>query len=269
MNLTKILTIVLLAGSTFLLYYLYDGIESVIAERKEVENKEAQMKARLMLIREAEIIFQEQMGHYTANWDSLADFIENGKVPIIQITEKIEQQAYGVEKVTQIRDTIGFISAREKIFKKNYTMNAADDGIFHSFYVSVGDKVIKTQKAYAVNINGTITDSKFIEEGTIASLADLKPGDKVAKGQNMINFWDYQFNPNVDVRKIGEVPYMPGKMLDIFVGKVDKSGLKVDVIEVVDPAPADKSRKESNENKIRKPLRFGSRLDAATTGNWE
>jgi hypothetical protein len=269
MNLTKILTIVLLLGSAGLFYYLYKGIDNVIEERKDIAFKEGQMKERLMLIREAEMVFQEQIGHYTANWDSLADFIENGKVPIIQITEKIEQQAYGVEKVTQIRDTLGFISAKEKIFKKNYTMNAAYDGVFNSFYVAVGDKVIKTQKAYGVTIDGKVVDAKFIENGTIGSLANLRPGDKVTKGQNMLNFWDYQFNPNIDLKKIGEVPYMPGKMINIFVGKVDKNGLMVDVIEVADPDPADKSRKESNENKIRKPLRFGSRLDAATTGNWE
>ncbi len=269
MNLTKILTIVLLIGSIVLFIYLYKGIERVIEDRKDVAFKEAQMKARLMLIREAEMVFQAQMGYYTANWDSLADFIEKGEVPIIQITEKIEQQAYGVEKVTQIKDTLGFIPAREKIFKKNYTMNAADDGVFQSFNVKVGDRVIKTQKAYGVMIGGKLVESKFIENGNIGSLADLKTGDKVTKGQNLINFWDYQFNPNVDVRKIGEVPYMPGKMIKIFVGKVDKNGLLVDVIEVIDPAPADRSRRESNENKSKKPLRFGSRLDAATTGNWE
>ena len=227
------------------------------------------MKARLMLIREAEIVFQEQNGRYTANWDSLADFIENGKVPIVQITEEIIPQAYGVEKVIQHRDTLGFIPAKDKIFKKNYTMNAADDGVFQGFIVSVGDEVIKNQDAYRLNVDGQMRTPIFIENGTISSLAKVKVGDIVRKGQNLINFWEYQFNPNIDLSKIGEVPYMPGKMINIFVGKVDKNGLMVDVIEVVDPAPADKNRKESNENKIRKPLRFGSRLDAATGGNWE
>jgi hypothetical protein len=271
MNLIKVLTAVLFAGSLFLMYYLYDGIDSVIESQKEIKTKEAQMIERLGLIREAEMIFQEQMGRYTANWDSLADFIENGKVPIIQITEKIEQQAYGVEKVTQIRDTLGFIPARDRIFKRNFTMNAPDDGVFQGYKVAVGDKVIKTQKAFGIKFNGSaeISEPKFIENGTIASLADLKPGDKVTKGQNMINFWDYKFNPNVDIRKIGEIPYEPGKLLNIFVGKVDKSGLMVDVIEVVDSNPADKSRKESNDLKNKRPLHFGSRYDAATTGNWE
>jgi hypothetical protein len=269
MNLTKILTIVLFAGSAFLIYYLYDGIDSVIVEREVIGKKEEQMQERLLLIREAEILFQEQMGRYTSNWDSLADFIEKGEVPIIQITEKIEQQAYGVEKVTQIRDTLGYIPAKDKIFKKNYTMNAADDGIFQGFKIQVGDQVIKGQDAYVLAVGGQQLRPIFIENGTISSLADVKVGDKVTKGQNLINFWEYQFNPNIDVRKIGEVPYIPGKMIDIYVGKLDKNGLIVDVIEVIDPAPADKSRKESNENKIRKPLRFGSRLDASTAGNWE
>ena len=269
MNLMKIVTAVLLIGSIYLLYYLYNGIESVVDERKSITAKEAQMKQRLMLIREAEVVFLAQTGRYTASWDTLADFIENGKVPIVQITEKIEQQAYGVEKVTQIRDTLGYVAAKEKIFKKNFTMNAADEGIFQEFFVKVGDRVIKNQKAYSITIGGENRPPVFIENGEIASLADVKQGDKVAKGQNLITFWDFQFDPKVDIKKIGEVPYEPGKMINIFVGKINKNGLLVDVIEVSDPAPADRSRKDSNENKSKKPLRFGSKLDASTTGNWE
>jgi hypothetical protein len=267
----KVLTAVLFAGSLFLMYYLYNGINSVIEERAEIDGKEKMMKERLALIREAEIVFQEQIGRYTSNWDSLADFIENGKVPIIQITEKIEQQAYGVEKVTQIRDTLGFIPAKEKIFKRQFTMVAPDDGEFGGFNIKEGDRVIKSQRAFSFKMTGAkeAVEPKFIENGIIAQLADVKPGDKITKGQILINFWDYRFNPNIDIKKIGEVPYEPGLMLTIFAGKVDKSGIFVDVIEVVDPKPADKSRKETNENKTKRPLRFGSRLDAATTGNWE
>ena len=269
MNLTKILTIVFFAGSAVLAYFLFDGVNSVIVEREEIAQKEEQMKLRLMLIREAEIVFQEQMGYYTANWDSLADFIKNGKVPIVQITEEIIPQAYGVEKVIQHRDTLGYIPASDKIFKKSYTMNAADNGTFQGYKVQAGDVVIKNQDAYTLIVDGQSRTPVFIENGTISSLTDIRTGEQVIKGQPLINFWEYQFNPNIDLSKLGEVPYMPGKMLQIFVGKVDKSGLLVDVIEVVDPAPADRSRKESNENKTRKPLRFGSRLDAATGGNWE
>ena len=43
----------------------------------------------------------------------------------------------------------------------------------------------------------------------------------------------------------------------------------VDVLEVIDPCPADPTRKESNDNRKRKYLRFGSRDEVTTTGNWE
>ena len=85
----------------------------------------------------------------------------------------------------------------------------------------------------------------------------------------MINFWDYVFNPNVDVARIAEIPEGGGAKFDIFVGKVDKAGLMVQVIEVKDSKPANPERKESNEAKNRKPLRFGSRMDVSTSGNWE
>ncbi|MEQ1587357.1 MAG: hypothetical protein ABL895_15820, partial [Cyclobacteriaceae bacterium] len=60
-----------------------------------------------------------------------------------------------------------------------------------------------------------------------------------------------------------------GLKFDIFVGVVEKSGVKVQVIEVRDPKPVNPVRNESNEAKNRKPLHFGSRLDVSTSGNWE
>jgi len=58
-------------------------------------------------------------------------------------------------------------------------------------------------------------------------------------------------------------------MFDIFVKKIDRNGLMVDVIEVKDPKPINPARKDGNELKTRKPLHFGSRTDVATAGNWE
>ena len=56
---------------------------------------------------------------------------------------------------------------------------------------------------------------------------------------------------------------------DIFVSQIDRSGIKVWIIEVKDPSPINPARKEDNEAKNRKPLRFGSRIDVTTAGNWE
>ncbi len=269
MNLTKILTIVLIAISLALGYYLYSGVQKVIDDRAIIGSTEAAIIERLKLIREAEGLYQEQTGKYTASWDTLANFIDHGQVPILQRREQITQKPYGGEEIKIITDTLGFISARERIFKKNYSMNAAENGIFEGYNVKVGDEVIKNQKAYFIRVGERKNSPPFQEKGVIQSLADIQVGQPVTKGTTLINYSDYVFNKNTDVSRIGEVPNNPGVMFDIFVKKIDRNGLMVDVIEVKDPKPINPARKEGNEQKARKPLRFGSRTDVATAGNWE
>jgi hypothetical protein len=270
MNLTRILTIILLAVSLFLGYYLYSGVQKVIDDKAVIESTESAIIEKLKLIREAEALYQEQNGKYTAGWDTLANFIQTGSVPILQRREEIKQKPYGGEEVIIHVDTLGFVSAKEKIFKKNYSMNVPDDGIFEGYNVKVGDEVIKNQKAYTLMVGErNKNEPPFPEKGTIQSLADIKVGQRVTKGTTLINYYDYIFNRNTDLSKIGELPGMPGLMFDIYVKKIDRNGLMVDVIEVKDPKPINPGRKESNDQKTRKPLRFGSRTDVATAGNWE
>lgn len=269
MNLTKILTGVFTVISLGLAYYLYDSVQSVIDTKEKIEATEKLIIERLKLIREAEVVFQDQNRRYTANWDSLINFIETGRVPILQRREIITQKAYGGEDVQVIIDTLGFISARERIFKKNYTLSASDNGTFMGFRVKVGDQVIKNQKAFSLKVGDRVNEVPFQENGTIASLATVANGEAVTKGKILINYSDYIFNPNIDLKKLSYVPGSDGVQFEIFAGKVDKGGLMVDVIEVKDPKPINPMRKESNEQKARKPLRFGSRLDVSTAGNWE
>ena len=148
MSLTKILTAVLFVTSGILFWFLYNGIDSVVENRERIALQEGQLIERFRLIREAEIVFQEQNGRYTANWDSLADFIENGKVPILNRWEEIKQKAYGGEEVILHVDTVKFISAKDRIFKKNYTMNASDDGTFESYLVKVDRKSTRLNSSH-------------------------------------------------------------------------------------------------------------------------
>lgn len=265
---TRILTVVLLAISVGMLWYLYDSIDTVIKTKEDIKNKETSVTNALKLIREAEMVYLSVNGKYTASWDTLRRFIESGRVPIVDRHEKIEQLAYGGEKVTVVVDTLGFITAKERIFKKNFTVNAGDDGIFKGFLVKEGDNVLKTQRAFAIQVGTDVREQPFIEDGIVASLEKINAGDQVTKGKTLVNYYNYAFDINTDISKLG---YKPGTevMFDIFVGKVDKSGVAVQVIEVKDPSPDNPMRKESNEQKPRKPLRFGSRLDVSTAGNWE
>lgn len=268
MIVTRILTVVLIAISLGMFGYLYTSIDGVIEQRNAISSKEQAVTDRLKLIREAEIVFESVHGRYTANWDSLANFIQNGRVPIVERREEIIQKAYGGEDVKVHIDTLGYITAKEKIFRKNYTLNASDDGTLKEFRVKTGDPVIKNQKAVVILSAGKPLEVPFIENGTIDAMADLKPGDAVKKGQILINYSNYVFDINTDISKIGFKPGTDVKF-DIFVGKVDKAGVMVQVIEVKDPMPDNPARKENAEQATRRPLRFGSRLDVSTAGNWE
>jgi biotin carboxyl carrier protein len=270
MNLTKIFTIILFVVSLGLGYYLYSNINETIEFRESITSTESQIINKLAVIREAEKVFLEQHGRYTANWDSLINFIENGKVPITVRTETITSLSYGEEKVDVKIDTIGELPAKDKIFKKSFSISAADNGTFMGFAVKQGDTVVKGTKSYRLKKtnNDKVDEFTFLEAGTVETVADVKEGDQVSKGQSLINFWSYQLNPNVDIKNLHIVPGS-GKTFDIFTAQIDRNGVKVSVIEVKDPAPINPERRESNEAKNRKPLRFGSRTDVNTSGNWE
>lgn len=270
MNLNKILTAVLLVASLFLAFRLYRGVQGTIEEKALIQTTEEAIINRLKLIREAEVVFQEANKRYTANWDSLINFIENGRVPNIQRREEIKQVGYGQEEVKVFFDTLGFTPAKDKIFKKNFTLNASENGVFMGFKIKLGDRVLKNQKAYLIKVGDKIQDPPFQEQGTVTALASIPNGTEIKKGQVLVKFWDYTYDPKVDIKKLAEVPGRDdGLKFDISVGKVDKNGVLVQVIQVQDPKPINPSRKESNDAKNRKPLHFGSKTEVTTSGNWE
>jgi hypothetical protein len=265
---TRILTVVLIAISLGMLGYLYNSIDTVIKTKEAIAAKELSTTTALKLIREAENVYLSVNGKYTGSWDTLRNFVANGRVPLIDRHEEIIQKAYGGEEVKVKIDTVGFISAKDRIFKKNFTVNAGDDGIFRGYKVKEGDQVLKTQRAFAIEVMGEVREQPFIEDGVISKLEPVNIGDQVPKGKLLVSYYKDIFDINTDISKLG---YKPGTevMFDIFVGKVDKNGIMVQVIEVKDPSPDNPARKETNDQKTKKPLRFGSRLDVSTAGNWE
>ncbi len=72
-----------------------------------------------------------------------------------------------------------------------------------------------------------------------------------------------------DFSNLKYIPNTENLAFDIFTEKIEKGGVIVDVIEVKDVAPVNPNRKEDSDIRNRKPLRFGSRTDITTSGNWE
>ena len=78
-----------------------------------------------------------------------------------------------------------------------------------------------------------------------------------------------KLRPDFDPTRIAFVPGYDNVKFKIWVDKIDKSGVMVDVIEVINPRPVNPARDEENEYASKKPLRFGSRYTITTSGNWE
>jgi hypothetical protein len=272
MNLTRILSIVLFVVAIGLAWYLYSNINTTIEFKAQVIDTESKITEKLAVIREAEKAYLERYGHYTANWDSLTNFIQNGRVPITVRREIITALSYGEEKVEVKIDTVGFMSARDRIFKKNFPLNASANGTFQGFLVKEGEYAVKGKGAYRLKPDGATKTEvyPFNEAGNIINLAKVNPGDQIKRGQNLANLWEYHLNPKVDVANLKKVPDPTAdKNFDIFVGKVKRGNSMVSVIEVRDPSPINPDRRASNEAKNRQPLGFGSKVDVSTGGNWE
>lgn len=79
---------------------------------------------------------------------------------------------------------------------------------------------------------------------------------------------DSLFTRGYDVSKLPELPHSRGKYFSLYAKDSIRSGVSVDYIEVVDTYPFDLTRTDDNENEKRRPLRFGSRTDITTAGNW-
>ena len=269
MNVTKIVSILFLIGSIGLGYYLVSSVKSTIDERALIAEREAAIIEKLMLIREAEIVYQEVNGNYTSDWDKLIDFIENGEYPIIQKKETVVTLSYGADSSIITIDTLEIIAAKERIFKEAYNVNSANNGIFQGFKLKVGAYATQGSGAYSLNQNGKDVTHKFKNSGVITNIQDVFEGSQVSKGDLLMTIVANKFDTNTDVSKLAFVPGYDDVKFQIYAAEVDKSGSLVDVIEVKNPKPFDPTRDEDNEAKNKQPLRFGSKTDVTTSGNWE
>lgn len=80
---------------------------------------------------------------------------------------------------------------------------------------------------------------------------------------------DSLFTDGYDYTKLPELPHAPGKFFSLYAKDSVRNGVNVDYIEVVDTYPYDRTRTDDAEIESRRPLRFGSRTDITTAGNWQ
>lgn len=206
MTKTRIFSFLMIPVIIYLAYLLINGIKYEIDLAARIQKSEAKVIEQLMRIRSAQKLFVSQHGRYTADWDSLLNFVKNDT---FYITEK--------------REIIIPWNEREK-----------DDPLYF-------------QRMDSIRVEIDTLDKPRV-------MGYLFPQEKY---------------PNFNVDSLMYIPNTGGKKFDIFTDEVEKGGVMINVIEVVDRHPVDKTRSDENERPTRWFLRFGSQTDVTTAGNWE
>lgn len=183
-------------------------------------------------------------------WIALAFYLYNSITSSIETKKRIERAEQKIiERLQLIREAqIAYASVNGRYAGGWDTLIAfLDTG---NFYLTEKTETI-TQLAYGA-------EEVTVEVDTLGKIA-VK--DSLYKDQTLtkIDFDNLPYVPTVE----------PKTQFDLWAGKIKKAGLLVNVIEVKNPRPVDPSRDEDSEYNTRKPLRFGSRFNVTTAGNWE
>ncbi|MCF6361459.1 MAG: hypothetical protein L3J29_11950 [Cyclobacteriaceae bacterium] len=269
---TRVYSIIALLIALTLAFFLVKSIKFEIDETKRISKSEAIVIEKLKLIREAQVTYQEVNSRYTNNWDTLINFIEHGKYYVTKRSEHIIELAYGADSIVVTIDTIDVIPAKDYIFIKNHDIFIADNGDFLKFFVKKGQKIRKGQKLYSMvsSITGKKVNQMSKVGGVIVSLENIATNTTMNKGDLLLQVREEKFNPNTDISQLAIIPLTnPAVKFDLFADKIEKNRLLVNVVEVRDTKPVDPKRSEENEANNAKPLRFGSRTEVTTAGNWE
>jgi hypothetical protein len=269
---TRIFSIVTLLTALVLAYFLISNIKFAIDEEDRIIESEKIVIEKLKLIREAERAYQEVNSSYTNNWDSLINFIEHGKYYVTKRSEEIIELAYGADSVIVTIDTIDILPAKEYIFIKNHDIFIADDGTFIESFVKEGQTIRKGQKMYSMI---SATSGKRVNQiskvaGVIISVEQIAKNTSITKGTTIYHVREEKFSTSININDLATIPLTnPPAQFELFADRIEKNRLMVNVVEVRDTKPVDSNRKEDNDANNRKPLRFGSRTEVTTAGNWE
>lgn len=121
MNKKIIIQIVLVVSAIVLTVLVYNSIMKPVKFNEEVSKRELIIIEKLKDIRTMEVAYKSVFNRYTGSFDTLIDFMKNGKLPIVKKIGNVpdsltEEQALKMKLVS--RDTV-YVNAYEELFTKN------------------------------------------------------------------------------------------------------------------------------------------------------
>jgi len=108
-NIIKILLLVIII---VLAYLVFESVMGPVRFNKAVDKRSKAVIQNLQDIRSAELTYKAINGNYTASFDTLFDFLQNGEIPVVKMVPDPEDTTF----TKTIRDTTGYIRVIDSLF---------------------------------------------------------------------------------------------------------------------------------------------------------
>lgn len=117
-NLT-IINIVLALVAVFLGYKVFDSIRQPLVFENTKKEREVKVVQNLKDIRNAQVLFKQSYNRYTANFDSLIEFINSGELPVVNIIPDPNDTTF----TKTINDTVAYIKVADSLFRDRHNFD--------------------------------------------------------------------------------------------------------------------------------------------------
>lgn len=114
-----IINIVLLLLAIFLGYLVFNSIRQPVVFENSKSEREAKVVQNLKDIRSSQNLFKQTYNRYTANFDSLIEYIRTGELPIVNMVQDPNDTTF----TKTINDTVGYIKVQDSLFKDRSNFN--------------------------------------------------------------------------------------------------------------------------------------------------
>ena len=114
-----IINVVLVLLAIFLGYMVFNSIRQPLVFENSKNEREAKVVQNLKDIRSSQNLFKQTYNRYTANFDSLIEYIRSGELPIVNIVADPNDTTF----TKTINDTVGYIKVQDSLFKDRHNFN--------------------------------------------------------------------------------------------------------------------------------------------------
>lgn len=120
-NLT-IINIALALIALLLVYLIYKSISEPVVFENIRKERELKVVQNLKDIRSTQTLFKQTYNRYTADFDSLIDYIKTGKLPVVNIVADPNDTTF----TKTINDTVGYIAVADSLFRNRDNFKVED-----------------------------------------------------------------------------------------------------------------------------------------------